>query len=242
MWLLKGTAYVLAEARRAELFLQLVLTETGEYWQVSGVMPLDAALLGLRRQAVLMPPEPPKRPSLRLEMTVVASRPDGRGGDVDLGVVREGGRLRSNDDLKVYFRTNADAYVYLVWVDPQGKASLQFPSRAAGVDNRVRGGVVHTAPEANKWYYLDRHPGIETLYLFASYEPLSDLAALLRQRNGWTGAGRSTWRPVRWLIRRRSSDGRQLGRRQCRSRPRWCWGGRRGAASCTAGRGEWGSS
>jgi hypothetical protein len=114
-------------------------------------------------------------------MTAVASRPDGRGGDVDLGVVRDGDRLRSNDDVKVYFRANADAYVYLVWVDPQGKASLQFPSPAAGVDNRVRGGVVHTAPEANKWYYLDRHLGIETLYLFASYEPLSDLAALLRQ-------------------------------------------------------------
>jgi hypothetical protein len=180
-WLLKGTAYVFGEARRTELHLQLVRTETGEYWQVAGPAPLDPAVLRLRQQRVVTPQAAPKRPPLQVEMAVVASRPDGRGGDVDLGVVREGARLRSNDDVKVYFRTNADAYVYLVWVGSQGKASLQFPTRAAGLDNRVRGGELHSAPEANKWIYLDRHAGIETLYLLASHEPLPDLGALLRQ-------------------------------------------------------------
>jgi hypothetical protein len=71
--------------------------------------------------------------------------------------------------------------VYLVWIDTEGRASLQFPSRAAGAGNRVRGDALYSAPEGNKWYYLDERPGIETLYLLASYEPLSDLGALLRQ-------------------------------------------------------------
>jgi hypothetical protein len=179
--LLKGTAYVFAEAGRAELQLQLVRAETGEYWQVAGPVPLEPAVLRLRQQVVSVPAARPRRPPLHLEMAVVASRPDGRGGDIDLGVVREGDRLRSNDDVKVYFRTNTDAHVYLVWVDPQGKATLQFPSGAAGVANRVQRGALHSAPEGNRWYYLDRTPGVETLYLLASYEPIADLAGLLRQ-------------------------------------------------------------
>jgi YD repeat-containing protein len=190
-WLLKGTAYLLDAGKRAELQLQLVRTETGEYWQVEGGVPLDPALVKLRQQSVTAPVAAPRRPPLNLEMAVIASRRHRSGRDEFLGAVRDGGPLRSNDDLKVHFRTNADAYVYFIWVDTHGKASLQFPSRSAGLDNRVEGGKLYSAPEkASDWYYLDENTGAETLYLVASYEPLADLARLFRQAEaGALGGG-----------------------------------------------------
>lgn len=181
-WILKGTAYRRSTAPLVEIQLQLVRSETAEYWQVGGSVPIDQALLRRRAETVLKPPAAPARPPLRLEMAVVASRRAGRGADQFLGAVRDGDRLRSNDDVKVHFRINADAYVYLIWVDPRGQASLQFPSREAGRDNRVQGGRRYSAPQADTdWYYLDRTPGVETLYLVASYERMSDLEGLLRQ-------------------------------------------------------------
>jgi hypothetical protein len=177
--LLKARAYTFADARRSEVFLDLIRAETGDALTMFGVVPLDPATLGLRGKDLTPPPAPLRRPPMTLHMVALASRPLGNGRDQDLGSVHDGARLKSNDDLKVHFRTNADAYVYLVWVDTRGKATLQYPTRAAGTDNRVRANVVQTAPEGDRWYYLDRETGVETLYLVASHEPLANLDALL---------------------------------------------------------------
>lgn len=181
-WLLKGTAYVFEARRRADIMLQLIRTETGEYWQTGGSVALDADVLRLRSLSVVEPRQAPKRPPLSLEMVVVASRPGPGGRDTDLGEVREGDRLRSNDDVKVYFKTSAAAWVYLVWVDTRGRATLQFPAKNAGTDNRVTGGALHWIPSReNYWIPLDNQTGTETLYLVGSHEPLANLDALLRQ-------------------------------------------------------------
>ena len=181
-WILKGAAYVFETDRRAELALHLIRVETGEYRVEQSDIPVSPATLALRRQEMTKATVLAKRPPLELKMAVVASRPIGNGQARFLGAVRDGDRLRSNDDVKIHFQTNVDAYVYVVWVDPQGKTTLQFPSRDAGADNRVQGGRVHSAPQnEQEWYYLDETTGAETLYLVASYEPLKDLSALLRQ-------------------------------------------------------------
>lgn len=186
-WIVKGVAYVFEASRRAEITLQVVRIETGEYWLSQGEVPLSAAALALRPRETVMPAVAGKRPPLELEIAVIASRPSAQGRARFLGVVREGERLRSNDDVKIHFRTNADAYVYVVWVDTHGKATLQFPSRDAGSDNQVQGGRVHSAPQkASDWYFLDGHTGAETLYLVASYERLTDLTALLRRAEAGT--------------------------------------------------------
>jgi hypothetical protein len=195
-WLLKGTAYVIESPLMANVQLQLLRTETGEYWQFSGRVPLDRSLVQRREQGVVRPTEASRRPPLRLEMLTIASRrlPDGR--DHPLGAVGDGDRLRSNDEIKVLFRTNADAYTYLIWVDTAGKATLQFPSREAGRDNRVTAGNVYSAPQRNDWYYLDGNTGAETLYLVASYERLTDLDALLRRAEAGAADGRSVRREL----------------------------------------------
>ncbi|HYE91492.1 MAG TPA: DUF4384 domain-containing protein [Terriglobales bacterium] len=190
-WLLKGVAFPRTSSTIVELQVQLVRTQTAEYWQMGTSVGVDSGLLQRReRPLVMKAAAPPSRPPLRLEMAVVASRRSGRGADQFLGQVREGDRLRSNDDLKIHFRTNADAYVYLIWVDTRGEASVQFPSRQAGRDNRVRGGQRYAVPQGDiEWFYLDNATGTETLYLIASYEPLTDLDALARQVERGQGAG-----------------------------------------------------
>jgi hypothetical protein len=92
--------------------------------------------------------------------------------------------LRPGDLLHIEARLNRPAYLYVVWLDSQGKATPVYPwqddwrNRPAGEQPRDR----LELPEGGRGAPLDKGPsGVETLLLLARDEPLpagADVAAL----------------------------------------------------------------
>lgn len=96
----------------------------------------------------------------------------------DGAVLRDGhGDPQGGDNLKISFRSNRKAWVYVVGVDATGWVSPIFPQE--GLGNPVGPGSEVVIPEGDRWFPLDEYRGIETLYFLASYQPRPDLENLL---------------------------------------------------------------
>jgi len=100
--------------------------------------------------------------------------------------ITDGATVRSGDAFKVWLQANSDCHAYVLLLDSRGKASVLFPHPKIRSENRLRGGVEYVIPPANQppglgWYVFDEHPGTETFYILASYEPITDMPRLLRE-------------------------------------------------------------
>jgi len=98
-------------------------------------------------------------------------------------VVKEGDTLFSNERFRINFRLNHDSYLYILLFSSQEEASILFPNPKIALDNYIRGNVPYSLPGEGLWFFLDDHPGIESLYFVASYEPMNDIAKLLSTIN-----------------------------------------------------------
>lgn len=107
---------------------------------------------------------------LSVEFAVVAERKlaDGSWGDV---LMKDGGELKSFDKFQIHFQPSADCYIYLLFYDSQGKASLLFPSEVMGKNNFVKKDTEVRAPGRDMFYELDTVTGIETVYLICRLQP-----------------------------------------------------------------------
>jgi hypothetical protein len=100
------------------------------------------------------------------------------GGDGRLYPVREGMVLTSEDNYAVYFKPRQDSYVYVLQIDSANKAFKLFPNAeysAAG--NPARAFKEQWLPEKG-FLFLDKNPGREEVYIFASRTPLDGLEKL----------------------------------------------------------------
>ena len=122
---------------------------------------------------------PSYRRNLKLSMNIIAEREVGEGYEEVL--VQEGGTLKSGDTFKVYFSTNEDCYTYIFIYDSQGRIQGLFPDPKTGLANRIRGTREYSVPPGGLWFELDENPGIETIYVLASYEPLKEIGKLFSQ-------------------------------------------------------------
>ena len=151
------------------------------------------------------PGRPAELPPIQVSYSVMAQRRR-EGGGVEEMTLKDGDRLRSRDQFQVHFQPLADCYVYLLLFDSAGKAATLFPYPGVKLGNQVAGGVSYVVPDPEageqamagldkrRWFYLDDHPGVETLYLVASYEPMRDLGAFLRtmEQAGAEGAAEAS--------------------------------------------------
>ena len=156
-------------------------------------------------------------PPLELAYSVTAQRrrPDGGVEEVE---VADGAVLRSGDQFQVHFRPVANCCVYILLLDSQGRASTLFPYKGVLLDNRRLGGFDYVVPDADadgksRWFWLDEHPGLETLYIVASYRPMGDLAAVLRQMEKAAGTDRKA------LARRLREEIGKVGEQKAGSAP-----------------------
>ncbi len=94
-------------------------------------------------------------------------------------VVREGTVLNSGDGLKIVFETNRDAYVYVLLFDSLGKAGVVFPHEQIETANHVRGGLKVEVPPGDRWFFLDKNTGTETIYVLASVHGMPDIEKLV---------------------------------------------------------------
>jgi hypothetical protein len=82
--------------------------------------------------------------------------------------------VHPGEAMKVFFKTNRDAYVVVVDIDTRGRASLLFPANRFD-DGFVRGRRTVALPERGAGYKLQvtGPPGVERILAFASDEPLA---------------------------------------------------------------------
>lgn len=97
--------------------------------------------------------------------------------DIDVWVNKdEGGVYRPGESMRIYFRTNADAYVLLYNIDTDGYIHLIYPYGPTD-PAFVPGGRTHVVPSRRDPYELvaDGPPGVEYVVALASPVPLGDL-------------------------------------------------------------------
>jgi hypothetical protein len=94
-------------------------------------------------------------------------------------IVREGSVLRDRDHFQVHIETNRPSHVYVLLFDSQGRASKLFPDPKIEQPGYIEGGRRIAIPEKDLWFWLDEHPGTETVYVLASEEPMNDIRVLL---------------------------------------------------------------
>jgi hypothetical protein len=102
------------------------------------------------------------------------------GGPVGFALA-DGVALMGNDHLTVAFSPSADGYAYVVAKDARGRVSVLFPAETVKGASRVRAGRVYRAPVESGWLTVDPDAGIDTIYVFASYDPLQNLEELVEE-------------------------------------------------------------
>jgi hypothetical protein len=123
---------------------------------------------------------PPLLVPLTLSMNIIGQRKELDGSYSEI-IVREGSVLRSRDHFQVHLETNRPSHVYVLLFDSQGRASQLFPDPKIGQPGFIEGGRRIAIPEKDLWFWLDEHPGTETVYVLASEEPMPDIRGLLQQ-------------------------------------------------------------
>jgi len=126
-------------------------------------------------------PEPaaPAAPApLTLSMNIIGQRKESDGSYIEV-LVNEGSVLRSYDNFQVHLQTNRPGHVYVLIYDSQGRASQLFPDPKIAQLGSVAGSKPVVIPGPDLWFWLDEHPGTETIYVLASQAPMQDIQELL---------------------------------------------------------------
>jgi hypothetical protein len=94
--------------------------------------------------------------------------------------------LLAGEHVHLEARLNQPAYVYLLWLDGQGRVSLLYPRDDGKFGSRPSGGsareIVHSPEALNEWHPMKGPSGLETILLLARRTPLPtgmDLAELV---------------------------------------------------------------
>jgi hypothetical protein len=86
-----------------------------------------------------------------------------------------------------------------------------FPHYKITATNIIKGNVRYRIPEETNWYWFDDNPGLETLYIVASYTPLTRLETILatmrRQPNVKSDLANAFMNEVAGVINRGISGG-----------------------------------
>ncbi len=101
-------------------------------------------------------------------------------GAVDFPIV-DGVLLAGGDHVTVAFSPSADGFAYVITKDTRGRVSVLFPTETVKGASRVRAGRVYRAPVESDWLTVDPHTGIDTIYVFAGYDPLQNLEELVEE-------------------------------------------------------------
>jgi hypothetical protein len=144
----------------------------------------------LYREWMRPKPLPPVAPFV-LHWSAFAER-DAAGSVEEFPLV-PGTSVRGGDRLRVAFSTSADGFAYVVGKDARGRVWVLFPGDALKGASRVRAGRTYYAPVANHWLTIDPQAGLDTIYVFAGYDPLQNIEELIEEPElgNDTGARRS---------------------------------------------------
>jgi CHAT domain/Domain of unknown function (DUF4384) len=123
---------------------------------------------------------------LRLSMQVIGQRKEADGRFTEI-IVGEGGVLRSGDQFQVHVESDRSACIYVLLYDSLGHASQLFPDPKIEEPGFISPHQKLAVPDKNLWYWLDDHPGAETIYALASAKPLPNISELIAKMESVQG-------------------------------------------------------
>jgi len=93
--------------------------------------------------------------------------------------------LRRGEGVRIYYRTNEDAFAAIFRIDTDGRVALLYPQHPGAVDV-VRGGRDYRLlpPQGAEWR-VDEDPGMGYYFIVASVEPLDFSLFPFDERYGW---------------------------------------------------------
>ena len=92
-----------------------------------------------------------------------------------------GATVKAGDRLRVAFSPSADGFAYVIAKDARGRVSVLFPSESIKGASRVKAGQSYSAPVQGGWMTVEADTGLDTLYVFASYDALQNLEELVEE-------------------------------------------------------------
>jgi CHAT domain-containing protein len=126
---------------------------------------------------------------LTLSMNIIGQRKEPDGGYTEV-LVSEGGVMRSYDNFQVHLEVSRPTYVYILIYDSQGKAEQLFPDAKIDHPEFIESARKVVIPRRDLWFWLDEHPGTETIYVLASEKPMPDIQGLLAKMEGGDDSGK----------------------------------------------------
>ena len=111
-------------------------------------------------------------------MSVYGQRLDERGNVLTV-VLGPGDMLYSDEQFQVHYRTDREAYIYVLLCGATGAVQQLFPDPGIQVSNLAREGVDYVIPASDIWFTLDENAGLETICLLASVKPLAELPDII---------------------------------------------------------------
>ena len=86
--------------------------------------------------------------------------------------------LSSGDQLKIYLKPMANAYIYLFFQDTSDALYLLFPTMISDFDSFYKFNKNYLIPKGDEWFFLDDFTGTEKFYLIVSNQRLKKLEEL----------------------------------------------------------------
>jgi serine/threonine-protein kinase len=115
-------------------------------------------------------------PAAGLRYRLIQKRADGTEVDVDAATT-----FHSGDQVKLSFESNIAGYLYVAAQGSSGTWSVLFPSpQINGGRNQIAPLQEYDVPSDDGWWRFDEKVGTETLFVFLSREPLSQLPGFTR--------------------------------------------------------------
>jgi hypothetical protein len=95
--------------------------------------------------------------------------------------LEDGVALLGGDQVSVAFSPSANGFAYVIGKDARGRVAVLFPVDTLKGASRVRAGQVYRAPVDSDWLAIDPQVGLDTIYVFGSYDPLQNLEELVEE-------------------------------------------------------------
>ena len=137
------------------LLVLLMVSTTFIYYQQEGEIGLHMEIIG--------------------KTSAIATRGT-TGGETVEKIIKDGDTLYSDDYCRINFKTDQDAYAYVLYYDSSGNLHQLYPDLGTEIHQKVKGKTKYTIPAGeNNWFQLDNRSGRETVFVLASDKPISDL-------------------------------------------------------------------
>jgi hypothetical protein len=93
--------------------------------------------------------------------------------------IKEDIKLKTGDQLKMFVELRKPCYVYVIHHGAQGEIQRLFPYDEQQFTTDYQTSTIYEIPPNNGWFRINEQAGLETFYLVASAQRLTDLEQLL---------------------------------------------------------------